>query len=156
MTGPTLGLLVVLLGLSYATAVVPIGPPEAYVVALVMSGPGTPVWLVAVAVVAALGQTAGKVTVLLSVRGSLAHRPRWLTRLVPDRFIDAIRERADGHRGRLAGLVAVSAFAGLPPLAMLTPILGSTGMPTQLFAVTGFAGRFARFALLALAPAVLW
>jgi membrane protein YqaA with SNARE-associated domain len=156
MTVAVLGLLAVLLGLSFATAVVPLGPPEAYVVALVMSGPGTTAWVVAVAAVASLGQTAGKLTVLLSVRGSLAHRPRWLARLLPDRFVDGIRARADGHPVQLAGLVAVSAFASVPPLVVLTPVLGSTAMPPQLFAVTGFVGRFARFAVLALAPAVLW
>ena len=156
MTTAALGLLVGLLLMSYGTAVVPLGPPEAYVIALTAAGTGSPLWALAVAGTAALGQVAGKLTVLLSVRGSLRCSPRWLARAVPDRLLARVQQRSQAHPRELAVLVGVSALVSVPPLVLVAPAVGTTTMRPRVFAAVGFAGRLARFSALALVPALVW
>lgn len=156
MTTAALGLLAGLLMMSYVSAVVPLGPSEAYVLALTVSGTASPVWGLAVASTAALGQVAGKLTVFLSVRGTLRRPPRWLARVVPDRLVARLVQRSQAHPCQLAILVGVSALVSMPPLALVAPAAGTTTMRPPVFAAIGFAGRLARFSVLALVPALLW
>jgi membrane protein YqaA with SNARE-associated domain len=142
--------------MSFGTAVIPLGPPEAYVLALTLSTASVP-WGMAVALAATVGQVAGKLAVFLSVRGSLGHghRPRRLDRVVPHRLLASLSERDQAHPGALGALVVVSALVSVPPLIMVTPAAGATTMRPRLFALAAFAGRFGRFAAIALVPVVL-
>ena len=157
-----LGLLAGLLLLSYGTAVVPLGPPEAYVFALAASGSGSPLWGLAVAGTAALGQVAGKLTVFLGARASLRCSSRWPARLSPDRLVARVARVAGVARfgaarpRQLAVLVAVSALVGVPPLTLVAPAVGTTAMRPLHFVAVGLVGRLARFALLALVLGPLW
>ena len=199
-----------LLAVSYVSAVVPLGPPEAYVLALTAPGGRRALWIVGVAAAAALGQASGKLTVFLSVRRCRSrgtHRSarlllpggpatRWRTLRLRDSRLPALRLRESGlpalrspatrlptlrslatrlpalqplaaallrrlalrgerHPHELAFLVGVSAFTGLPPLAVVAPLAATTTMRPRTFALSGFVGRFARFTVLALVPALL-
>jgi membrane protein YqaA with SNARE-associated domain len=154
MTAAAIGLLLVLVLMSYGTAVVPLGPPEAYVLALTVTAASVP-WGLAVALAATVGQVAGKLTVFLGVRGSLRHRSRRLDRVVPQRLLARLAERDRAHPAELGILVAISALASVPPLIMVAPAAGTTSMRPRVFAAAAFAGRLGRFAAIALVPALL-
>lgn len=148
MTTAAIGALVVLLALSFATAVVPIGPPEALVLAMTLPGATSPQWAISVAVIAACGQAAGKLVVFLSVRGSIRCKPA--ARLMRNPLVQKLAQHDQAHPRHLPALVAVSAFASIPPFVVVSPFAGSTAMRPHVFLVYGLAGRLARFSLLAL------
>ena len=156
MTAVALGVLAILLIMSFATAVVPMGPPEAMVVALTVAATTSPEWALAVAITAACGQAAGKLLVFLSVRRPLLRRFRLIDRLLRNRMLTKIDAFDQRHPRHLAALVGVSALASVPPLVVVSPMAGSTTMRPRLFLVSAFAGRLGRFSLLAFAPGLLW
>jgi hypothetical protein len=57
-----------------------------------------------------------------------------------------------------AGILAVSAVAGVPPLLATTVYLGSTRMRPAVYAAVCLAGRVVRFVAVAYAPGLanLW
>jgi membrane protein YqaA with SNARE-associated domain len=156
MTALAVGVLAVLLLACFATAVVPMGPPEAMVVALTVAATTSPGWAIAVAVTAAAGQSAGKLFVFLAVRGKLLRRVRFLDRLLRNRLLTKIDSFDARHPRHLAAVVGVSALVSVPPLVVVSPMAGSTTMRPQLFLMSAFAGRLGRFSLLAFVPSLLW
>lgn len=156
MTAVAIGVLAVLLLACFATAVVPMGPPEAMVVALTVAATTSPGWAIAVAITAAAGQAAGKTLVFLAVRGKVLRRFRLVDRLLRNRLLTRIDSFDAQHPRHLAAVVGVSALASVPPLVVVSPMAGSTSMRPQLFLVSAFAGRLGRFALLAFVPSLLW
>jgi membrane protein YqaA with SNARE-associated domain len=145
----------IVFAMSLATALIPLGPPEAYILLYCAAGHAAPQWALAVAVAAAAGQMVGKLVVFQLVRGS-TRKPHRLTQRL--RLEGLIRRTADHglhHPRQLAGLVAVSALVGLPPLAVVSPIAGAARMRRRMFFLYGFVGRLGRFSILAFAPAML-
>ena len=156
MTAVAIGMLAVLLVACFATAVVPMGPPEAMVIGLTVAATTSPEWAIAVAVTAAGGQAAGKLMVFLAVRGKVLRRFRLLDRLLRNRLLTRIDSFDAKHPRHLVAVVGVSALAGVPPLVVVSPMAGSTAMRPQLFLASAFAGRLGRFALLAFVPSLFW
>lgn len=157
MSATAIGILIVLFAMSFATAVVPLGPPEAYIMALTASSTSTsPVYAIAVAAIAAAGQVGGKVLVMVCVRGSVKRPPRLLNRFLPHKLMNRLAAHTEQHPRQLSGIVALSALTGLPPLTVISPLVATTGMRTRVFALLCYAGRVSRFSVIALAPAVLW
>jgi membrane protein YqaA with SNARE-associated domain len=156
MTLVAVGVLAVLLCASFATAVVPMGPPEAMVVALTLATTTSPEWAIAVAITAATGQAAGKLLVFLAVRGKVLRRVRFVDRLLRNRLITKIDSYDEKHPRHLAAVVGVSALVSVPPLVVVSPMAGSTSMRSHLFLMSAFAGRLGRFSLLAFVPGLLW
>ncbi len=156
MTAVALGVLAALLFASFATAVVPMGPPEAMVVALTVAATTSPEWALAVAVTAAAGQAVGKLLVFLAVRGKVLRRVPFLDRLLRNRLITKVDSFDARHPRHLAAVVGMSALASVPPLVVVSPMAGATTMRPQLFLLSAFAGRAGRFGLLAFVPALLW
>ena len=156
MTAVALGVLAVLFCASFATAVVPMGPPEAMVVALTVAAATSPEWAIAVAITAAAGQAAGKLLVFLAVRSPFLRRVRLLDRLLRNRLITKVDSFDAKHPRHLAAVVGVSALVSVPPLVVVSPMAGSTAMRPHLFLVSAFAGRLGRFGLLAFVPSLLW
>jgi membrane protein YqaA with SNARE-associated domain len=145
----------IVLAMSFATALVPLGPPEAYILVYSAGAHAAPQWALIVALAAAVGQMVGKLLIFQAARG-VARRPSSLMRRV--RFDRLIRRAADhglSHPRQITTLVAASALFGLPPLTVVSPIAGAAAMPRRLFFLCGFAGRLSRFSLLAFAPFVL-
>jgi len=155
MTAVALSALVILLVLSFATAVVPMGPPEAMVIALTVAATSLE-WALTVAVIAAVGQAGGKLLVFLSVRGTFLRRLPLLNKVLDNRVLTRVNGFDRRHPGHLAVVVGLSALASVPPLVVVSPVAGSTAMRPRLFVVSAFAGRLGRFSLLALVPGLLW
>ncbi len=157
MTAVAVGVLAVLLLASFATAIVPMGPPEAMVVALTVAASTSPEWAIAVAITAACGQAAGKLLVFLAVRVKvLRRRVRLLDRLLHNRLLTKVDSFDAKHPRHLAAVVGVSALVSVPPLVVVSPMAGSTAMRPHLFLISAFAGRLGRFGLLAFVPSLLW
>lgn len=140
---------------SAASALVPLINTEAYL--LGATSTVDDVWWL-LALVAAAGQTLGKLVLFLAARGAI--RVSWLTRRKhqsgpPDgravRWMNAVRV----HRSGQVALVATSAVLGLPPLLATSVLAGTTTMRASLFAVICLGGRWARFCLLLAAPALV-
>ncbi|WP_371687549.1 hypothetical protein, partial [Micromonospora sp. KC721] len=160
-----IGQMLAALGLSLVSAFVPALPIEPYVVgASALGGAALPV-----ALVAAVGQTIGKVLILLAARGSLRNSAlrRWLDRRRAaagerDRTRGGLRRRLD-HWGRAieaaaqrpalaVPVVLLSAGVGLPPLLLITFCVAAAKTPVTVFAAACLVGRSTRFAALALLP----
>jgi membrane protein YqaA with SNARE-associated domain len=156
MTAVALGILAVLFMACFATAVVPLGPPEAMVIGLTVAATTSPEWAIAVAITAAGGQAAGKLLVFLAVRGKVLRRFRLLDRLLRNRLLTRIDSFDARHPRHLAAVVGVSALASVPPLVVVSPMAGSTAMRPHLFLASAFAGRLGRFGLLAFVPSLFW
>jgi membrane protein YqaA with SNARE-associated domain len=156
MTAVAVGVLVVLLFACFATAIVPMGPPEAMVVALTVAATTSPEWAIAVAITAACGQAAGKLLVFLAVRSKVLRRVRLLDRLLRNRVLTKVDAFDAKHPRHLAAVVGVSALVSVPPLVVVSPMAGSTAMRPHLFLISAFAGRLGRFGLLAFVPSLLW
>ncbi len=174
MTALVVGLILTALIMSLVGSFAPVFPAEAYVVAVALAQPAGVE--VAVALAAGLGQTLGKVAVLVSTRaavddGSRLHR--LLVRVAratlasrpqptPGRWAQLTGRTAalvsGGHRwvltrmgGRARGpVVLLGAAVGLPPLLAVTVYAGAAGMRLLPFALTCVAGRSARMVAVAL------
>ncbi|UAL29041.1 hypothetical protein K8W59_14695 [Nocardioides rotundus] len=138
---------VVGLAFGFVSAVVPVVNAEAYAIASVAGNP----WLLVPTVVAlASGQTAGKLVMFEAARrGStrLSRLPK-IRKLSSGRW--AVRIQRALQEPRSAKPVVLSAAGlGLPPLALVSVAAGAAGQPRCGFALMCFAGRAARFAVLA-------
>jgi membrane protein YqaA with SNARE-associated domain len=146
--------------IGFASAFQPFTPVEAYLVGIVATSSAAPV---PAGVVAALGQTAGKVAVLLATRGLL--RGAWLRHIVDRQRAPA---RRSAWRDRLAAVVALldrpryaaallfaSGVAGIPPLLAATVYVARTPMSVPVFTALCLTGRTIRFVAVALAPTLV-
>jgi membrane protein YqaA with SNARE-associated domain len=143
------------------SAFVPLTPIEPYLVGLVAATGYPPLPL---AVAAAAGQSAGKVAIFLTARGTL--RSAWLRRWrdwyagrcparvprlrpvrVAMRRLTALMDRP----ALTAPMVFVSAVSSLPPLLATSVYAARTRVPAPLFGLACLLGRAVRFTALAVA-----
>ncbi len=150
-----LSIATVLLAMSFATAFVPLGPPEAYLVAYVAAGHANPAWALLMALAAASGQMVGKLAVFHIAGRSARKSSRLLAKLHAEALISRVTDHTKRHPRHLAGLVVTSALVGLPPLTLVSPLAGAAAMQGKAFFTYGFTGRLARFSLLAIVPLVM-
>ncbi|MDE0358163.1 MAG: VTT domain-containing protein [Gammaproteobacteria bacterium] len=127
---------------SVASGLVPFVNAEVVVAAAAVAVPGSQVWLVVT--VCSLGQMIAK--------AALYALARWLPQKLPARATRHL-ERASEKTRRLeqAGwtLILISAFVGLPPFYVISLAAGIVRTNFAAFLTLGFAGRWARFAILA-------
>ncbi|MEV4539733.1 hypothetical protein AB0J82_38760 [Asanoa sp. NPDC049518] len=141
----------------FASAFQPFTPVEAYLVGLTATTDTAPLLA---GLVAAVGQTTGKVVIFLATRGLL--RGSLLRRIVDK---PSKPSRPSAFRDRMTALVALldkprysalllfaSATAGIPPLIAATVYVARTSMSLPVFATLCLAGRTARFVAVAYAP----
>ena len=133
-------------GVCLVSALFPLVNAEAYLGALAAVGDGSRVW--AVAAVAALGQTCGKLVFFGLGRSSLSwawvrrktESPKWQARTA------TWQRRTRDNPWSVTGLIGASALLGLPPLAIISVLAGQLRASLALFAVAVFTGRTLRFA----------
>jgi membrane protein YqaA with SNARE-associated domain len=149
------GVLLGAFGYCLLAAVTVVLPAEAYLVgAVLVSDVAAP----ALALAGAAGQVAGKLAYYLVGRGLLdvarlrgggRAKGRWADRMT------AVEAWCRRHPWGPSAVTAVSAFAGVPPYAVVSVLAGTVGMRWWLFVVVSLAGRFLRFWLLVLSPELL-
>ena len=135
-----------LLGVAFASALVPLINIEVYLVGLAtVSSPGN-VWLLAA--VAGVGQMAGKL--VWYYLGANALRWGWVRRRAERPKAQAKLElwRTRTHQRPVLGavLLFLSAWSGFPPFAVLAVLAGQLRMNLALFLTVGTVGRTLRFA----------
>ena len=133
------------LGVAFASALVPLVNIEAYLGVRGSVGSIENVW--ALGLVAGFGQMVGKV--IWYYLGASSLHWGWVRRRMETPKAQARLEtwRTRTHeRPVLAGaLVFVSAFSGFPPFAILAVLAGQLRMQLALFFGLGLAGRWLRF-----------
>ncbi|GAB3275223.1 hypothetical protein [Parasphingorhabdus pacifica] len=163
-----IGLLSTSFGMAVASALIPLISVEVFVVGLVLKSPEVPWWLLALVVT--VGQISAKLLYYYAARGVI-RLPRFLHRHTapgaPDtphgtgqlnrvgRWRDLLERFRMNCRNRpvwSGALLLVSAASSLPPFLATCVIAGWARVPLTTFLVTGFAGRFVRFAALAITP----
>lgn len=112
--------------------------------------------LVAMAVLAGIGQTLGKVPYYYVGRGTIS--APWLQRraATPGRWAEQVirwRRRAEEQPLWGAGLLAVSSFASVPPFMVVSVLAGVVRLNIVWFVVVTFVTRTARFLVVVFAPA---
>jgi membrane protein YqaA with SNARE-associated domain len=135
-----------LLGVSFASALIPLINLEVYLVGLGALAGTERVWLLAT--VAGVGQMLGKLVWYYLGANSL--RWGWVRRKVEKPKAQAKLElwRTRTHERPLIGalLLLVSAATGFPPFAIVAVLAGQLRMNVALFLVVGTVGRTLRFA----------
>jgi membrane protein YqaA with SNARE-associated domain len=133
------------LGVAFASALVPLVNIEAYLGVRGSVGSIENVWVLGL--VAGFGQMVGKV--IWYYLGASSLHWGWVRRRVETPKAQARLEtwRTRTHeRPVVAGaLVFVSAFSGFPPFAILAVLAGQLRMQLALFFGLGLAGRWLRF-----------
>lgn len=129
---------------SVASALVPLINVEAILALATSQEPGMTVALV---VAATVGQMAGKV--LWYWGGMHVDRAPWVSKQLQKpkakASLDRWHARAEGRPWFTAGLLFVSAFAGVPPYAVTAVLAGVLRVPFWIFILTGTVGRGLRF-----------
>ena len=137
------------------SAVVPVANAEVYLVGVSL-GSDAPAAVLASA--AAAGQMLGKMLFYLVGRGALdlsrlrrkgTASARWTDRMA------RVQQWSQRHAWGASAVTAVSAFAGLPPFAVVSVLAGTVRMRWWLFLVIGLVGRFARFLAVLVAPGLV-
>jgi membrane protein YqaA with SNARE-associated domain len=137
---------------SFASALFPFAPPEALILVACAAGHVRLEWAIIAVVAAALGQMSGKLVVFQLGRTSTRKTSSLSRRLRLERVLSHVSDNATRHPRQLASVVVASSLVGLPPLALVAPLVGTTAMPGRLFFAYGLAGRLGRFSLVAFAP----
>lgn len=134
-----------LLGVSIASALLPLINIEAYLVGLAALSSDTRIWVLAS--IGGAGQMLGKL--VWYYLGANAVRWGWIRRKVEKPKAKAKLElwRERTHERPLLGAVVLflSAAAGVPPLAVIAVLAGQLRMSLTLFVVVVFVGRTLRF-----------
>ena len=135
-----------LLGVSIASALVPLINIEVYLVGLAAVSSTEGVWLLAA--IGGLGQMLGKL--VWYHLGANALRWGWVRKKVEKPKAKAkleLWQRRTQDRPLIGGLLLfASAFSGFPPFAIVAVLAGQLRMNLWLFLVVGFVGRTLRFA----------
>ncbi|MGB5953601.1 MAG: VTT domain-containing protein [Ornithinimicrobium sp.] len=130
------------------SALVPLVNAEAYIVAVALTLDGAGLW--ALAFVAGLGQTVGKIMWYEAARQSLSWG--WVRRKLetPSRqaALERWRTRFQEQSWLWLAVLFASASAGFPPLLILAVVAGQLHVPRVSFALTVLIGRTVRFALI--------
>jgi membrane protein YqaA with SNARE-associated domain len=160
--------LLVAAGVAFGSALIPLISTEVFVIALITREPNLP--CLALGAVVAVSQIAGKLFYYLAARGTLRlpsfmhreprplteRRLRWQQRTKRMRaWLDRITEKCHRHPHWMTGTYGVSAVVGLPPFMATTVLAGLARMPMVTFLTAGLVGRWIRFTLLAMSPALL-
>ncbi len=142
----SVGDLLGVLGVAFASALVPLVNIEAYLGVRGSVGGVESVWVLGFA--AAFGQMLGKVVWYFLGASSLSWG--WVRKRIetPKAQVRLERWRTRTQERPLVtgGLVFVSAFSGFPPFAILAVLAGQLRMHLAQFFVLGLAGRWLRFA----------
>ncbi|RRO16327.1 hypothetical protein EIL87_13750 [Saccharopolyspora rhizosphaerae] len=155
-----IGLLSTTFGVSVASALLPLISVELFAIGLVLKEPEIPWWVLALVI--ATGQIGGKLLHYYAARGAI-RLPRFLRReksgkSSPGRWrawLESFRENCRNRPVWAGSVLLISAVASLPPFAAVAVIAGWAKVPVSTFLITGFIGRFARFGVLAAAPAAM-
>jgi membrane protein YqaA with SNARE-associated domain len=141
-----LGEVLSLLGVSFASALVPLINIEVYLIGLAAMTSAHHVWLLAS--LAAVGQMVGKL--VWYYLGANALRWGWVRKKVETPKARAKLElwRRRTHDRPLVGaaLVFASAASGFPPFAIVAVLAGQLRLNVVIFLAVGTAGRTLRFA----------
>jgi membrane protein YqaA with SNARE-associated domain len=133
------------LGVGFASALLPFVNIEAYLAAVGAALQDVGIWAVAAA--AAVGQTAGKVTLYFAadwamdlpwIRRKMA-TPKWHA------SYERWRLRVEHHPGQTGALLFASASLGFPPLYVMAVLAGQLKVKLWLFVSTCLVGRYLRF-----------
>jgi membrane protein YqaA with SNARE-associated domain len=142
-------LLVSTFAVAAVSAIVPLVNIEVYlgVVATQLDAAAHPSRLVLLAATAGVAQTLGKLCWYLLAARSI--ESRWVQHKLAagarrHRF-DVWHARIVGRPWLTAGVLALSAVIGLPPLLVLSVVAGSLRVPLALFVPTVVVGRSLRF-----------
>lgn len=139
------GDLLAVLGVGVLSALVPLVNIEAYLGVRGSFAGLHSIWLLGF--VAAVGQMTGKL--VWYYLGASSLRWAWVQRRLDNPKAQARlarwRARTDERPLVAGGLVAVSAFSGFPPFAILSVLAGQLRMRLWLFLGLGLAGRWLRF-----------
>ncbi len=132
-------------GFSFASALLPLLNVEVYLGAV-----GTQTKLAAavgLSLVAALGQTLGKVIWYFAAKRSIDSD--WVQKKLDKPKVreayDNWEQRTRGRPWYAAGVLFAAASIGLPPLLIMAVIAGSLHMQLWVFVVSTFVGRTLRF-----------
>lgn len=140
-----LATLLATLGVSIASALIPIINVEAYLGAV---GLATDSAILVLSAVAAVGQMIGKVPFYYLGKGAL--RWDWLQRKTSStkaqERIKKLRAHAQERPAATSTALFVSASVGLPPFAIMAVVAGQLHVRFALFLIVGLVGRFLRFA----------
>jgi membrane protein YqaA with SNARE-associated domain len=135
-----------LLGVSIASALVPLINIEVYLIGMAAVSTTDGVWFLAA--VGGLGQMLGKL--VWYYLGANALRWGWVRRKVEKPKAKAkleLWQRRTQDRPFIGGLLLfASAVSGFPPFAIVAVLAGQLRMNLWLFLVVGFVGRTIRFA----------
>lgn len=140
------------LAVAFVSALVPVVNLEIYLGGTALLGGSRTWWEVTgLALVAAVGQLAGKTLFYLAGRGALT-LPKRLRPERPRRHRTAARmlrwqQRMQQRPWLSAAFVGTSAAVGLPPFALVSVAAGSLRIPLGVFLGAGLVGRWARFAV---------
>ncbi len=133
------------LGVAFASALIPLVNIEAYLGVRGSVGGLDGLWALGLA--AALGQMVGKVVWYYLGASSLSWG--WVRRRIEtpkaEARLDKWRSRTHERPWFAGGLVFLSAFSGFPPFAILAVLAGQLRMSLTLFFVLGLLGRWLRF-----------
>ena len=141
-------LLLTLFVAAVVSSLVPLVNAEALVVGSVLAAP--PAFALVIAAVVTAGQVAGKVVLFMGGTGLMQTR-----RAAESPRARALARRMEGRPGAMRVTVFASATLGLPPLYLMAIVAGAARLPMPTFATLCVTGRFMRFYMLALAPALL-
>ena len=136
-----------LLGVAFASALVPLINIEVYLVGLAAVASPENVWLLSA--VAGVGQMAGKL--IWYYLGANALRWGWIRRKAEapkaQAKLELWRRRTHDRPVISALLLFASAWSGFPPFAVVAVLAGQLRMNVTLFLVVGTVGRTLRFAM---------
>ncbi len=135
-----------LLGVSMASALIPLINIEVYLVGMAAVSTHNDIWFLAV--VGGLGQMLGKL--VWYYLGANALRWGWVRRKVEtpkaQAKLELWRRRTQDRPLVGASMLFVSALTGFPPFAILAVLAGQLRMNLAVFLLVGFLGRTLRFA----------
>ena len=132
-----------LMGLSFASAVIPWINAEAIAIALPAIA-HSPAEIAGLVIVVTIGQMAGKCVVYAAGRrGAGIGAGRFAERLA------RWQARATRSPWQAIGLVGLSSAAGMPPFYVMSAVAGAVGMNLGWFLAAGTTGRLIRFGALA-------
>ncbi len=136
--------ILLLVGVAFVSAFVPVVNLEAYLVGQSAFVPGG---IVPSALAAALGQMLGK-CIWYEIGANVARIPWLASKINGPKWQKRREELAHKLRGKgwlTVGSLFLSASVGVPPFAIMSVIAGDLNVPRPVFWITGFTGRFLRF-----------
>lgn len=145
-------------GMSLLSGLVPLVQIEVYLLGLFSMHPELPGWLFGI--VTAVGQVIGKTAMYFAGRGSFAlgeriaqkqrqRASRWA------KWLEKFHDNCEQRPYWALGLLACSAFLGLPPFGIMCFLAGTGGVPFGRYLIVTLSGRIARFVILVNVPALL-